>query len=269
VERQNLFYLCLPRLSVDIDLNYIGSTDVKTMQEERREIDHIIQQIAQEKNFTISRNPTSHSGGKYIFRYQSALGHTGNLELDINYMHRLMFLSSQEKESVDIAGFKTKFLVQSYEEVVAGKLCALFSRSASRDLFDTYQIVKQSNFDFNNLRNLFLAYAAMDKKCDWRKIGLNNIHVEQIELKNKLIPMLSITKANTLKTQKNLATEYIDACREALKGIFQLKENEIEFYNQLYDHGSIRPDFISTNKTFCNVVTSHPGIIFSARKAIS
>lgn len=263
----NLFHFNLPRLSIDIDLNYIGSIDRQIMLNERQEINSIIKQLITDKGFTIERSPNYHAGGKYHLRYPSVLGHRGILEFDFNYMHRQLFYPVEQRESFIIAGYKTTFPSLNFNEIAAGKLCALFARDASRDLFDVYQIIKQMRFDFNQIRTLFMVYGAMDGKKDWRKITLDDINAKQSDLKNKLIPMLSRNNAAELKKQKNIADEYVKTCREALQILFPLKNNEIQFYNQLFDHGNIQPELISEDKSFCEKVKKHPGIVFQANQA--
>lgn len=53
----NLFYFDLPRLSVDIDLNYIGSVDRNTMLEERKELEAILFTLCERSGFTIIAVP--------------------------------------------------------------------------------------------------------------------------------------------------------------------------------------------------------------------
>ena len=77
----NLFYFNLPRLSVDIDLNYIGCIDRETMLAERPVIQAAIEAICERNGLTLDRNPNRHAGGKMVWRYPSALGQMGNLEL--------------------------------------------------------------------------------------------------------------------------------------------------------------------------------------------
>lgn len=54
----NLFYLNLPRLSVDIDLNYIGEVDRDKMLQARSIIEERIVSICELQGFAIYRKPT-------------------------------------------------------------------------------------------------------------------------------------------------------------------------------------------------------------------
>jgi len=51
----NLFYLELPRLSVDIDLNYIGQLNPEEMQRERPEIVKAAEQICKVLGYKLQR----------------------------------------------------------------------------------------------------------------------------------------------------------------------------------------------------------------------
>lgn len=85
----NLFHFdVVPRLSVDIDLNYIGSLDRVVMLKERVILTEAIQDILQQNQFERYRAPTQHAGGKMIWMYNSVLDQKGTLEIDLNFMHR-------------------------------------------------------------------------------------------------------------------------------------------------------------------------------------
>jgi predicted nucleotidyltransferase component of viral defense system len=85
----NLFFFNVPRLSVDIDLNYIGHPDRETMLLERPALQKTISAICERQGLTLERNPNRHAGGKMVWRYPSALGQMGNLEIDLNFMYRI------------------------------------------------------------------------------------------------------------------------------------------------------------------------------------
>ncbi len=85
----NLFTFNLPRLSVDIDLNYVGAKDKTTMETERSKIEQGVQAVCSRAGMNVMRVPTDHAGGKCRLRYASALSEGGNLEVDLNFMHRV------------------------------------------------------------------------------------------------------------------------------------------------------------------------------------
>ena len=60
----NLFVLDLPRLSVDIDVNYIGASDRATMLAERPRVEQALEQVFGRMRLAVKRAPTEHAGGK-------------------------------------------------------------------------------------------------------------------------------------------------------------------------------------------------------------
>ncbi len=87
----NFFILNFPRLSVDIDLNYVGVLDRDDMLAGRPKIEQASQAVFSREGFTVRRMPTDHAGGKWMLRYQSFTGRSGNLEVDLNFMFRQPF----------------------------------------------------------------------------------------------------------------------------------------------------------------------------------
>lgn len=85
----NLSIFNIPRLSVDIDLNYAGAEDREIMLAERPKIEQAAQAVFAREGFTVRRMPEEHAGGKWSLRYQSAAGQGGNLEVDLNFMYRV------------------------------------------------------------------------------------------------------------------------------------------------------------------------------------
>ena len=60
----NLFVFQVPRLSVDIDLDYVGSWSQNGMLEERPKIEKAIQDVLSRENFTVRRMPAELAAGK-------------------------------------------------------------------------------------------------------------------------------------------------------------------------------------------------------------
>lgn len=256
----NLFYFDLLRLSVDIDLNYIGSVDRAVMREERIQIEKILQLICQQKNYQISKLPRGHAGGKAIIKYQSLLGNIGNLQVDINYMFRTPLLPTQLRTGPELMGKKVNFQVLDICELAAGKLAALFERNASRDLYDAYHLLTNNFCDMHQLRKTFIAYGAMCKR-DWRTISLNDIEFNQKELKNKLIPVLRKSAAKEIQGEKKLADTLIQGCKEILSQFFPFTKNENLFLERLLEYGEVMPTLLTDDEQFNKNLMLHPAIL--------
>ena len=85
----NLFWYNLPRLSVDIDLNYIGSVDKDLMQQERGTLEKQLSRLLESLGISVERKPDEHAGGKWRLRATSAFGGNFTLEIDLNYIMRI------------------------------------------------------------------------------------------------------------------------------------------------------------------------------------
>lgn len=96
----NLFSFPLPRLSVDIDLNYIGQTDKNLMLEERPIVEKALKAVCKSEAMEIVREPNDHAGGKFEIKYESALNSYGNLAFDINYMYRVPLWNIEQKSQL-------------------------------------------------------------------------------------------------------------------------------------------------------------------------
>lgn len=95
----NLFIFDLPRLSVDIDLNYTVDEDRDAMLANRRTIDQAIRAVCAREGHTVRRVSDEHACGKWSLRYDSAARNQGNLDIDVNFMFRVPLWSAQVRDS--------------------------------------------------------------------------------------------------------------------------------------------------------------------------
>ncbi len=263
----NLFYFeNIPRLSVDIDMNYIGQLDRAKMQEERPIINDAIHQIFRQNQFELDRDPQYHSGGKMVWRYPSVLGQKGNLEVDLNYMYRqplwpVVWLSPKLpfEKLIEIP-------VLDIHELVGGKLAALFSRQASRDFFDAHYLLTRCNLEKSKLRLVFVIYLAM---TDIKLESLNQSYLSYsiIDMRNRLLPVLRQNDLPRSQSQmKAWADKLLDELREALSLIIPLKSEEMDFISQIRNAKEIKPDLITNDQRLIDVISSHPAIRWAVTK---
>ena len=243
----NLFYSDVQRLSVDVDLNYVGEEERMAMLADRSKIDQALQAVFTREGFSVKRIPEEHAGGKWRLRYPNAYGRTSNLEIDINFMYRVPLWPIAELDSTKVGGWQAKKIpIADFNELAAGKISALLSRRKARDLFDSHWIMQSANLDPQRFRIALIVYGAMNRK-DWRTIHVEDINFETIELVEQLFPTLRSgilpDKKNTVDFGRNL----VENCRRLLAPFLQWNEAERHFLDLLLDQGVLDPTILTTN----------------------
>ncbi|MEQ8845606.1 MAG: nucleotidyl transferase AbiEii/AbiGii toxin family protein [Phycisphaerales bacterium] len=261
----NLFLFDVPRLSVDIDLNYIGSADRGAMLAERPEVERAIEVVSQAEGLAITRAPADHAGGKWRMRYQSVLGGNGNIEVDLNFMFRIPLWPAGPMDSRPLGHFSAQRVpVLDIHEIAAGKFAALFARHASRDLFDAHALLGRSDLDDTRLRSGFVAIGAMNRK-DWRTVTLDDIAFEPQELQDQLVPVLRNQTREQAGDFEDWARRLVSECQQGLERLLPFRDNEREFLDRLLDHGEARPELITEDPDLAERIAGHPLIAWKAR----
>ena len=260
----NLFIFDLPRLSVDIDLNYIGDAQLEVMLTERPRVEEALKSVCSREDFIIRHFPDEHAGGKWLLRYESAVGQGGNLEIDLNFMFRTPLWPIFPQDSRAIGSYKVHNIpVLDIHELAGGKLTALLARHTSRDLFDTHQLLTQSKLNRERLRSAFVVYGAMNRK-DWRTISLNDVSFDAGEIKNQLLPLFRRDFLSNIDRPAPWAERLTEECRGSLNVVLPLSESELEFLDRLLDHGEIKPSLLTSDETLAERIAHHPLIEWKA-----
>ncbi len=85
----NLAFGTPTRLSVDLDYNYVGAADRETMLAERPTVESAVAEIAQRFGYRVQQSAEGFAGRKFFLSYQSALGGSDRIEVDISYLLRV------------------------------------------------------------------------------------------------------------------------------------------------------------------------------------
>ena len=258
----NLFVLDIPRLSVDIDLNYIGSLDRKHMLSERPKVDQAVQAVFSREGFTVRRIPDEHAGGKWRLTFQSFTGQSANLEVDLNFMFRQPLWDVQILDSHALGDHQAKNIpVIDIHELAAGKLAALFARHQARDLFDAHQLLRHSKLDIKRLRVAFVVYGALNRK-DWRTISLEDITFETAELKNMLTPVIHRVAVDDKDGIEVFAQRLVNECKQNLSAVYPFSKQEMDFLDGIIAKGKIEPSLITTDKQLQARIEKHPMLLW-------
>ncbi|MBX9695964.1 MAG: nucleotidyl transferase AbiEii/AbiGii toxin family protein [Cyanobacteria bacterium] len=263
----NLFFFDLPRLSVDIDLNYVGVEDRTKVLEDRKRIEKLITGIAKSKGLQVEKQTDDYACGQSIFSYKSNVVGRGSIKVDINYMHRITYWDIEQMNSSSLDSLSAKDVpIISLYELSAGKIVALLARTASRDLFDLQQLSSKLKANDQNLRLAYVLYAAKQPK-DWREVTIEDISLSTDDVEKLLFPMVNKTLTDKWGSPAKCAEDLVTSCREFLKSYFPMTEKEAQFIETLRNKGRIEPELLTNDADMSMRMKQDPGLLFRASKA--
>lgn len=254
----NLFVFDVPRLSVDIDLNYVGSAGRIEMMAERPEIERALQAVFGRQDLVVRRIPKEHAGGKWLLRYIGAGGRGGILEVDVNYMFRMPLWPVKTMDSRRLGSWQAKRIpVLDLHELMAGKLCALLSRRRARDLFDVERLLSMDGLQNERLRIAFVAYGAMARR-DWREVSVADVGFERSELNRQLLPALRRGVVTGSDEGEAYGRTLVSACRKGLSAVLPFTDSERAFLDRVLDKGELLPALLTPDEELQDRIRNQP-----------
>jgi predicted nucleotidyltransferase component of viral defense system len=229
----NLFALDVPRLSVDVDLNYIGQLDRRAMLEQRRKVTAEIEKMFGGE-YSIRRAMDAHALTQHEFRYGTLSGSTDMLKVEINYLQRQTILPVELNECRKL-GQKVSFPCLTLEELAAGKIMALLRRYTARDLFDVFELAKGEAVKLNEplLRSLVRVYGIMARESVFDLFRIRLDQLEDLDIRRNLVPMLR--SGYDIPTRDEMARTVEDF----LSPLLQLTDDEVAAIERFYATGDL------------------------------
>ena len=260
----NLFVFDVPRLSVDIDLNYVAAESREAMLDERPRLEEALRAVFGREDFASRQLGTEHAGGKWTLRYLAASGQGGRIDVDINYMYRVPLWPITTMDSHRIGRWQaTAIPVVDVHELAAGKLAALLSRRRARDLFDSRLVPAIDGLDFGRLRTAFVVYGAMNRR-DWRTVSVEDAAFDRAELASQLLPSLRASSARASEAA-SLGEGLVDECRQVLSAVLPLSSAERAFLDRLLDEGQIDATMLTSDPALQERVRGQPLLEWKAQ----
>jgi predicted nucleotidyltransferase component of viral defense system len=254
----NIFWLDFPRLSVDLDFNYIGSPDLSAMREERDDLEKQIRRVIESTGITVDHIAKYHAGGKWRLRAPSAFGGNISLELDLNYLMRVPVWNVVEKDAYVLDDdFKVKYITVDIHELYAGKIKALLDRSAARDLFDVHYLAMNPDIvTIDKLRKNVILFG-ITSNDDWRKKDYRT--VDAITEKRVTIELrdLVITELN-VQNMKKTVISYLD-------NLLNYSAGEKSFMDKFLDEGIYEPKLLFNDNARAEKLKNHPAVLWKLK----
>lgn len=261
----NLFVFDAPRLSVDIDLNYIGAADRETMLAERPLVEQAVEAVCGRMGLQVRRVPTEHAGGKWRLSYTTTSGRPGTFELDMNFLLRTPLWPVKQAEAKwPDATEPVMCTVLDIHELIAGKLAALFGRTAGRDLYDAVNVLESTDLDGDRLRLGFTVYGAASRR-DWREVSIEDVVASPTEVARQVLPMLCGDARPAAGELDTWLSELLARARVALKSVLPLTGHESEFIRLVNEDGVLRASLLTEDAELQRIIEGHPALLWKAQ----
>lgn len=260
----NLAYFNLPRLSVDIDMDFTRSGKMVDLLPTRKEIKDTLFDLLQSQGYTVGKlGKELHTLDQWTFNYQSVTGNNDHIKIELNYGIRNHILPITNKDVklniVSDAGIKIPTLHPC--ELFATKINALIERAAVRDLFDVHSLSKSdmlsSPEEREMLKKSIVFYQTVGVEGSATKdIDLSKImDVQPSKIKSQLMPLLpSGKKFFPIDVAKDSVTRY-------LSSLLTLSPKERE-YIENFCNGIYKPELLFSDPAIIERIADHPMAIW-------
>jgi len=259
----NLMLEAPRRLSVDIDLNYVGAVDREPMLAEKPTVMEALQRLSAGLGYGVVARKGDHAGGGFVLAYTNSLGTPDRVEIDFSFTTRVLLAAPFECRIWQPDGVDRPLArLCAREELIAGKLNALVDRVAARDVYDTtfLPLLAEDPWPSNHQKRLFVFYSGALNH------PLHTYSVERIdrltdqEVRSALVPMLS--SGSVVDTDQMKAH-----AKQILSPMLKLDDEELAFVNALND-GELRPDLLfPQDPELAERLSKHPHLLWKAQNA--
>ena len=261
----NLTIFDLPRLSVDIDLDFTPNESREDMMANREVISTILRSYMESEGYTLS--PASrfhHSLDAFFFTYRNAADNMDLIKVEINYSLRAhIFPATKRTLTTDLFGGAISIQTVDPVEIYAAKINALLCRAAARDLYDLYTMASHDLLadKTDELRKGVVFYASISRDSldmDFSTEAIDRLSFQKI--KRDLFPVLSKAERQgkyDLEEKKKIAKHYIN-------GLMILSEKENEYMN-MFRSKEYRPELLFDDASVIERIREHPMALWKCR----
>ena len=260
----NLTVFDLPRLSVDIDLDFVPNMSREGTADSREIVTGIIKRYMDEEGYTLSADSRfSHSLDAFHYNYINAAGNKDMIKIEINYSLRAHVLEPENRVIItDAFGDRIFIKTVAAMEIFAAKTNALMSRAAARDLYDFCNMIDYDTFaDREELfRKCIIFYTTISAKDVNKTFDTKAIDgLKFMRIRADLFPVIAEKSNFDLEGKKKQAKEYI-----AKLMIPTEKETE---YMERFIQKEYRPELLFDDENIVSRIAEHPMALWKCRKS--
>ncbi len=263
----NLLVMPIPRLSVDIDLDFTENCDRLSMLRKRKNIADKLHAFLFRNGYRLMpRSKSPFSVDSWVFQYTNVLGNLDNIKIEINYSLRC-HLFPMEFRPILLSPFSNvEVRSLALVELYASKIKALFERGAARDLFDVHNMITAHIIDDAHqslLRKGIVFYKAVGGSAEL-PVEFSLKSIENIQFKQIRSTLLPVLKKGTFYDLDRVKQEVCDYLQDLMK----LSENELLFIER-FNANEYHPELLFEDENIVERIQNHPMAIWKTQKSMN
>jgi predicted nucleotidyltransferase component of viral defense system len=260
----NLTVFNLPRLSVDIDLDFTGDLSKEETRRKRDNINATLDRYMTAQGYVQrDKSKRTHILDSFVYSYTNAAGNADNIKVEINYSLRCHLLPTVEADAQTDGAFAS-FPVRTLNpvEIFASKIVALSGRAAARDLYDLNNMVYFGLFDepdLTLLRKCAVFYLAIAGDVGAQSFQFQRItDITPYKIRTALYPVIRNAERFDLDTAQKQVSGFL--CEN-----MALNEQEQRFL-QRFAAGRYEPQLLFDDDQILERIAHHPMAVWRTQQ---
>jgi len=249
----NFLHLDIPRLSIDIDLNFTGSIERKDMKTTRPIMTQLIQTMGRELGYDIKEKDSLYIISRHNLQYTTLRNTKDHIKIEINYLDRIPIDKIITKKFPSVFTDIPMFSIPTYslEELTAQKIKACIERTAPRDIFDV-SCLRRQNISITKTRkytSVYYCFIEKDRTTDIIE------RIEAYDLERIRQELRQFIRGNDQFDAEKIQKDAIDF----LKQMLSFTEKEQQFIDTFRNEQKIVPEILFNDKA---ILIHHPALIY-------
>ncbi len=257
----NLTAVELPRLSVDIDLDFTINVSKEELTEIKEKFEKRLTDYMLQEEYSLVEFRNHFALNSFLFNYTNNADNSDNIKIEINYLDRCHILPLTKKKILNKGIIEDlEVLTLNTTELYASKINALLSRATPRDLYDVNAMIENNIItDTELLRKCLVFYNAIGGDYDIQALDYKNVErLDYRKYKTQLKPVIAKDDKFDIEKAKEVVIGY-------LKDLLVLTNKEKEFLYKLQEKVYV-PELLFNNKDIIDNVKNHPAALWKVRE---
>lgn len=260
----NLTIFDLPRLSVDIDMDYTPNDTKEDMLVAREKITDLITAYMNTEGYQlVDGSRFMHSLDAFYYQYTNVGGNRDMIKIELNYSLRAHILEPVYRKLLPKV-FDDGMMIRMVApmEIFAAKGNALINRAAARDLYDWGNMMQEKLFEESRdmFRKCFAFYATISAETVNRNFDTSAINTLNFDrIRRDLFPVLHKRDNFMLEERQQQAKDYITR-------LMQLTVQEKEYIDR-FIRKEYKPELLFDDKTIVERIQRHPMALWKCRQS--